>query len=149
MGAMTAGEHQHLGVGGLCPLTSRNSRLQAGPWTWRARSSAATASEQRGHWLNLGLLSHSPSKCSVRPAISTTCEHTAALSLERLSEAGLERPTACSCRTIYLSAFIAASQHWTVFPVMKVQAVFCKGLVLFTTEYAQAGKELNEKYFNE
>lgn len=58
---------------------TENSRLQAGPWTCRVSSSVATASEQRGHWLNLDLLSHSPSRCSVRLAISTTCKHNAEL----------------------------------------------------------------------
>lgn len=56
-----------------------NSRLQPGPWAWWTRSSLATASEQSGHWLNLDLFSHSPSRCSVRLAISTTCEHNAKL----------------------------------------------------------------------
>lgn len=63
-----------------CTLKIReNSRLQPGPWAWWARSSLATASEQSGHWLNLDLFSHSPSRCSIRLAISTTCEHNAKL----------------------------------------------------------------------
>ncbi|TNN26588.1 hypothetical protein EYF80_063276 [Liparis tanakae] len=51
--------------------------MQAGPWAWRPSWSVATASEQRGHWLNWARRSHSPSRCSVRLAISTTCERNA------------------------------------------------------------------------
>lgn len=68
-------------------IEAERSPLQAGPWTCRVRSSEATASEQRGHWLNMDLLSHSPRRCSVRLAISTTCGHEAEVPL--VSQGGL------------------------------------------------------------
>lgn len=58
---------------------SKDSRLQAGPGACLSRSSASTASEQRTHCRNLDLLPHSPSRCSVRLAISTTWEDEAKL----------------------------------------------------------------------
>ncbi len=39
---------------------------------------------------------------------------------------------------VYLSTFIAAPQHRTVFPVVKVQSILCEWLILFTAEYTQA-----------
>lgn len=53
---------------------SQDSRLHVGPGACLGRSSASTASEQRRHCLNLDLLPHSPRRCSVRLAISTTWE---------------------------------------------------------------------------
>lgn len=121
-----------------------DSRLQAELWTWRGRWSAATASQQRWHCLNLERLSHSPRRCSVRLAISTTCRQ--------------QSPVGCiwgslKCRRrleqrgIYLSAFIAAPQHRAVLPVVKVQTIFSEGLVLFTAEYAQAEGKKGRKVF--
>lgn len=125
-----------------------NSRLQAGPWTCRVRSSVATASEQRGHWMNLDLLSHSPSRCSVRLAISTTCKHNAELYTKSSSfitdvmikhpgrflpsfllSRGLKKKKSAKTVeniTIYLSTFITAAQHRAVFPVVKVQSILCE-----------------------
>lgn len=133
---------------------TENSRLQAGPWTWRVRSSVATASEQRGHWLNLDLLSHSPSRCSMRLAISTTWEQNANLytkSSSCITKVAIKQLGRCTCFkrtkniattlknvTVYLSTFIAASQHRTVFPIVKVQSILGEWLILFTAEYAQA-----------
>lgn len=127
---------------------TENSRLQAGPWTCWVRSSAATASEQRGHWLNLDLLSHSASRCSVRLAISTTCKHNTELywkssSVRRWLNSWADVLSSVHANTSenvtgYLSTFIAASQHRTVFPVVKVQSNLCEGLILFTTEYTRS-----------
>lgn len=137
-----------------------NSRLQPGPWAWWTRSSLATASEQSGHWLNLDLFSHSPSRCSVRLAISTTCEHNAKLysinlvmqyryfqqldltlwlQLYNRSENLVRKIN--KKLAVYLSTFVATPQHRTMFPVVKVQSVFCKRLVFFTAEYTQATTE--------
>ncbi len=82
---------------------TENSRLQAGPWMCRVKSSVITASEQRGHWLNLDLFSHSVRRCSVRLAISTTCKHNAELytkSSSLMTEVVIEqlgRYSSCKC----------------------------------------------------
>lgn len=39
---------------------------------------------------------------------------------------------------MYLSTLIAALQHQTLFPVVKVQSIFCKRFVFFATENAHA-----------
>lgn len=41
-------------------------------------------------------------------------------------------------RHVYLSTFIAASQHGAMLPVVEVQSFLCEWLVLFSTEYTQA-----------
>lgn len=39
---------------------------------------------------------------------------------------------------LYLSTLIAALQHQTLFPVVKVQSIFCKRFIFFATENAHA-----------
>lgn len=58
--------------------SGENLRLHALALTCSSNSALGIASVQRGHLLYVPLASHSVSKCSVRPAISTTCVgHTA------------------------------------------------------------------------